>query len=322
MMIEKNTDKNSKGYFDKMMSVILDDMYHLSLSGSVPLEYFLLNPRRIRNSSDFLMRWSQGVWSETVIINALNSTKKYFAIAYGASSVAPNDPIESEHYFDRLEKSNPPELKRPDILVYLQKDKKDVEARINELGGLEELPFTNESEMKSILNKALIGIECENSLWVTKKMPECNTPLRPMRRLGGKAGLPKNAKTPVVIIKKEDLKRIVSWQTKHQIPIHSWQIFYDMGIGISLNRSMELINDGYIEPTEQKFAESTGSVTKKIIYKIYHHYSYFVGNVIEPPKLVADTLIDKNGHVLPYVRFTDGAMSLDKRLTEDSSWMN
>ena len=37
---------------------------------------FLINPRRLRGS-DFLMRWSQGEWSEERLIQAVIETKDY-----------------------------------------------------------------------------------------------------------------------------------------------------------------------------------------------------------------------------------------------------
>ena len=41
---------------------------------------FLLNPRRLRGS-DFLMRWSQGLWSEQQLIQSVAETSKYFALS-------------------------------------------------------------------------------------------------------------------------------------------------------------------------------------------------------------------------------------------------
>jgi len=54
--------------FEKILSVSAEDI-EFELRGYVAVEWldFLLNPRRLRGS-DFLMRWSQGVWSEERII--------------------------------------------------------------------------------------------------------------------------------------------------------------------------------------------------------------------------------------------------------------
>lgn len=60
---------------------------------------FLLNPRRLRGS-DFLMRWSQGVWSEERLVQAVNQTKNYYGLAYRPSGTAPDDdPRAFELYF-------------------------------------------------------------------------------------------------------------------------------------------------------------------------------------------------------------------------------
>ncbi|TAK38335.1 MAG: hypothetical protein EPO28_11335, partial [Saprospiraceae bacterium] len=66
---------------------------------------FWLNPRQLRGS-DFLMRWSQGVWSENRLMDAVNKTDEYFALPYGPSGTAPTDDVRAyELYFERLEKA-------------------------------------------------------------------------------------------------------------------------------------------------------------------------------------------------------------------------
>ena len=56
--------------FDNFLCVSKEDI-ELELRGLkvVAWSEFLLNPRRLRGS-DFLMRWSQGVWSEKRLIDA------------------------------------------------------------------------------------------------------------------------------------------------------------------------------------------------------------------------------------------------------------
>lgn len=77
---------------------------------------YLINPRRLRGS-DFLMRWSQGRWSEEIVVQALNRTTQLGVIPYGPSTVAPEDPIELELFFDKMAVINR-EGKRPDLLLY------------------------------------------------------------------------------------------------------------------------------------------------------------------------------------------------------------
>ena len=89
------------------------------LANPPPLPWleFWLNPRRLRGS-DFLMRWSQGVWSEKRLIEAVNQTIEFFAIPYGPSGTAPSGSVrEFELYFERLEAAGLGRIKRPDLLV-------------------------------------------------------------------------------------------------------------------------------------------------------------------------------------------------------------
>lgn len=90
--------------FEKLLSITEENIEFLpKINISIPWSDFLLNPRRLRGS-DFLMRWSQGVWSEKRILEAINKTDDFYAIPYGPSGVAPTDNVrEYELYFERLE---------------------------------------------------------------------------------------------------------------------------------------------------------------------------------------------------------------------------
>ena len=254
-------------------------------------------------------------------MRTINNTEEYWAIPYGASSIAPEDPRGQETYFDMLDRANPAHTKRPDILVYRKDMMDEINDEIASLGksidiqldfesDATKLPFINELKMMRMIKKAIFAIECENSLWKAKMMPDFGRQLKPMRRLGGNLGLPKNAKTPTVIIKDEDLGRITEWERSTNIPIHTWQIFYDMAIGLALKQAQRLIDKKHIDATLQKFSEPGGGVTEKSIYKIYHNHCYSVGTIVTEPKLEANAIVDSNGHVLPYVKFVGGKMNL------------
>jgi len=69
----------------------------------LPWQDFWLNPRRLRGS-DFLMRWSQGVWSEQRLVDAVEATGEFFAVPYGPSGTAPTGDVRAFGlYFERLE---------------------------------------------------------------------------------------------------------------------------------------------------------------------------------------------------------------------------
>ena len=300
--------------FEKVLSVCVENIeFELRGYASVEWSNFLLNPRRLRGS-DFLMRWSQGVWSEERITQAINETDEFFAIPYGPSGTAPDDDVRAfELYFERLEAAGLGAMKRPDLLIFRKADQHIIDKLVDSLGGLSELPFTAEENksIKAILSKSVVAIECENSLWKGQLMPDYGTILKPQKRLNGKPGLKKNAVLPTIILKEEDRKPLQMWQDANKIPIHIWHVFYDMAFGMTLNEAQRLIEEGYIHATKQIFQAPGGATTTKFLYKFYYHYAYPIGDALEEPILTAKHIVDKNGHILPYVHFEGGKMSLN-----------
>lgn len=278
----------------------------------LPWVDFWLNPRRLRGS-DFLMRWSQGVWSEQRLIEAVNATNEFFAIPYGPSGTAPTGDVRAfELYFERLEAAGLGKIKRPDLLVFPIADKSSVDEQVAQLGGIAELPFTPEDDQRivALLKRALLAVECENSLWRAQSMPAFNTPMKPQRRLGGKPGLQKNAVLPTIIIKEEDREPLRDWQAGHGVPVHIWHVFYDRAYGLAFDLAEQLVCDGLTEPTVQTFQAPGGATTRKVIFKHYYHHGYPLGVSTEEPKLLPACIEDKNGHILPYVTFSGGRLAL------------
>lgn len=284
----------------------------------LPWMDFWLNPRRLRGS-DFLMRWSQGVWSEKRIIEAIHDTTEFFAIPYGPSGTAPKDNIrEFELYFENLERAGLGKIKRPDLLIFSSRNRSKVESIIAQNGGLSQLPFIPEEDcsLAMLLEHAILAVECENSLWRARKMPDYATPLRPQKRLGGKLALKKAAVLPTIIIKEEDREPLRQWQRKRRVPLHVWHAFFDIAYGISFDRAEELISEGLTEPTLQIFQAPGGATTKKVIFKHYFHYAYQLGESTREPELAPAFVEDKNGHILPYVTFKGGRLKLSAQILE------
>lgn len=275
---------------------------------------FWLNPRRLRGS-DFLMRWSQGVWSENRLVEAVNSTKDFIALPYGPSGTAPTKNVrEFELYFERLEAAGLGHIKRPDLLIFSKNSRNIIKQTVAEIGGSSELPFVKEEHplIQTLLRHALIAVECENSLWRTQRMPDFKTPLRPQRRLNGKLGLKKTAVLPTIIIKEEDREPLRRWQEAHRVPLHIWHVFFDNAYGLAFDRAEQLIAEGLTEPTIQVFQAPGGATTKKAIFKHYYHYGYSLGRSSEEPRLQPEFVEDKNGHILPYVTFIGGRLELSE----------
>ncbi|HPO55391.1 MAG TPA: AccI family restriction endonuclease [Ignavibacteriaceae bacterium] len=305
--------RNEMRSFERGLSVSTEEI-EFELRGIKEIAWadFWLNPRRLRGS-DFLMRWSQGVWSEKRLLDAVNKTRKFFAIAYGPSGTAPTNDVRAfELYFERLDATGLGKIKRPDLLVFNKKDKASVTKFLKSVGGVEELPFITEDKLQPLIQKAIIAVECENSLWIAEKMPNYKTPMTPQKRLGGKLGLSKTSVLPTVIIKEEDLIPLSIWQKKNKIPIHVWHVFFDRAYGLSFNEAQRLVRKKFILPTEQVFQAPGGATTKKTIYKYYYHYAYPLGISGEKPKLIPEFIEDKNGHILPYVKFDGGTLTISR----------
>jgi hypothetical protein len=115
-----------------------------------------------------------------------------------------------------------------------------------------------------------------------------------------------------VIIKEEDLGPLRIWQSQANVPIHVWHVFYDLAFGLGLDEAERLLDEGLIEATRQTFQAPGGATTTKTIYKFYHHYAYPLGESSSEPTLVSASITDKNGHILPYVRFQGGELRLDE----------
>jgi hypothetical protein len=244
----------------------------------------------------------------------VNETGRYVAFPYGPSGVAPDDDVRAfELYFERLEKAGLGKIKRPDFLVFRKNDVARMQCAVKQLGGITELPFTPEDDarMGELLSCAILAVECENSLWRAKQMPDFGVELKPQKRLGGTLGMAKTAVLPTVILKEEDRAPLHEWQKKRKLPIHIWHVFYDLAFGLAFDKAEQLIRSGQIAPTEQVFQAPGGVTTKKVIYKIYYHHAYPLGASEQEPTLVADHITDKNGHILPYVKFQGGRLRLD-----------
>ena len=99
--------------FEQEIPVSIEDIeFTLKAFSQIEWSEFLLNPRRLRGS-DFLMRWSQGVWSEERLTETLNCSNDFFALPYGPSGVAPDSDVrEFELYFERLEAAGLGKLKQ------------------------------------------------------------------------------------------------------------------------------------------------------------------------------------------------------------------
>ncbi|MGH9475627.1 MAG: hypothetical protein ACRD1C_04775 [Terriglobales bacterium] len=219
-------------------------------------------------------------------------------------------PLTYELYFERLEAADGlGRIKRPDLLLFREENRATIERCIDDSGGLAELPFVPEEKLGGLLGLALGAVECENSLWKAERMPGFGQALR-LDKKSGMQRVPKTSVQPSIFLKEEDRAPLRTWQEAHGIPIHIWQVFYDRAYGIALTGAESAIVTGQVPPTKQVFQAPGGATTTKVIYKIFYQLAYEVGRARSEPQLRAEYIEDKNGHILPYVRFEGGMLEL------------
>jgi hypothetical protein len=141
-------------------------------------------------------------------------------------------------------------------------------------------------------------------------MPDFGIELTPQRRLGGRPGVKKTAILPTVIVKEEDRGPLRRWERQNRVPIHVWHVFYDQAYGLSFQRLEELIRRKLVDAQVYTYQAPNGATTRKAIYKVPYLHAYELGSIRGNPKLKAASLTDKNGHVLPYVRFSGGRLAM------------
>jgi hypothetical protein len=277
---------------------------------------YVINPRRLRGS-DFLMRWSQGRWSEETVIRALNRTSEFGVIPYGPSTVAPDDPQELEGFFEEMDVIAR-EGKRPDLLLYDRQTFDGVRQEVeHRWGDVEKVARTPSPELGEIIAKAKAALEVENSLWVTGRMPGFGKPFTRYVRGKNKGRLKAPGVIPTIIVKGEDIPRLEEWELRFGIPIYIVHIFYDRGYFIKFSQVTRFLTSGELELETQKFTnpDGTASAPKQIVKVPYVLCREF--GTVSNPTLSPKTFVDKNGKVMTYVTFSGGDIHLSQDVFEE-----
>jgi hypothetical protein len=281
--------------------------------------------------SDFAMRYEQGRWSEDRIIESICASENYWAFAYGRSAIGPTDKALIAAYWKKYSEAESIG-KRPDILVIRRSDLLRLGSPQEKFG---DTTLATDSDLQPYLEVAVCGIEAENSLWRSKKMPDY-----------GKTKLTKlSFVAPTVIVKKEDAPELLAWQNHFSIPICVVQAFFDAAYIIQLDTILHAVTDinntsiaeSGLESLDQKtlkkaletrqkqlglfiseqaFADSrTGTSTRKTTYRAHYSITQEFGIVPEnqQPTPEAKVLEENNGKIMSYVRFAGGTLVISPR---------
>lgn len=210
------------------------------------------------------------------------------------------------------------EGKRPDLLLY---DKVTFDWARHELehrfGSVDKVAETPSAQLRDIITKARAGLEIENSLWVTEKMPGFGKPFSRYMRGKNKGRLKPPGIIPTIIVKQEDIPRLQQWQADHGIPIYVVHIFYDRGYFIRFDDILNHLASGELGMETQRFTNPDGTAASpkqivKVPYILCKEFGAVSGPTLEPR-----TFIDKNGKVMTYVTFSGGEVHLSPAVFEE-----
>ncbi|SRR6266550_1106280 len=271
------------------------------------------NPDRppLFRDADFAMRFEQGRWSEERLIDGINRTEGFRAIPYGRSQVGPEDPERIKKYWKEYVAAEA-HGKRPDLLVVRAEDY----AWALEVAGKD--PTTaSEAKLNEVVQKAVCGIEAENSLWVAKEMKDFATKV-PLTK--------KDPKSPNIWVKDQDAPGLRVWMHHHQKPVVVVQVFYDAAYALPLHGI--LILAGLVEKAPeaerehlgkkfglfvriQPYMDSrTGVATKKKVFVAHHSIAVPFGELVGEVKADSKVIFGKNGKIMPCVSFSGGTLRI------------
>lgn len=293
--------------------------FDLRFSGHPPLPRmdFRLGSLRLCGS-DFVTRWSRDRWAARQIAEAVARNGRFFSIRYGASTATPeSDPRSHASYLERLEHAGRGKAARPDFLIVPRTEDREAEGIVSEVGGSSELPFLEEDDprLRRLLDLAILAVACESAPARAESALDDSRPSRLTDGAAQRSGSPEAEIRPSVVFEREGLDRLCSWQHANEVPIHIWQVFFDSAFGVRLDRAREAIDSGLVEPAKRLFQTPGGACTERALYEIPHHYGYRLGRMTTEPVILADSLRDENGQILPYVRFEGGGLQLTAEAT-------
>jgi hypothetical protein len=269
---------------------------------------------------DFLIRNEQGRWAEELVIEAINNETDFKAVRYGISRAVMVENygkwVEYWRKYQSVEKYG----KRPNVLVFHKNTFRAFEEELrrysNSFGDESLIP---EEIWESYVRKSICALEVEMSLWRASKMPDKGMKL-PLRKL--------NVIAPMIWVKEEDAIKLENWIRRYGKPIYVIQVFYDLAYIAQLKLIIDKANriksaqneemrkelmkrEGLIVESQKYADEVTGVTTTKTVYRLHPAAAMLFGELIEPPKINVEVLEDKNGKIIPFLRFSDGKLKIN-----------
>tara|TARA_B100000965_G_scaffold161244_1_gene134359 strand:- start:282 stop:1175 length:894 start_codon:yes stop_codon:yes gene_type:complete len=240
-------------------------------------------------NSEFLANRAMGDWAENLIINQVNSDKKYIALRYGNEETISAGEEGFKDFYISLKKEVLKFGKRPDLLIFDKNYNKE-----------KNLSNLNTLDAKEYVEECLTSIEIRSS----KFESEVYKKVRQKEKMEGKSV----QRTSLgFTVKVEDLKIVYRWIKNHKKPQSYFQIFFDKVYGINF---IDILNLIISEKKEIKIESPLKSQLKTTIV-IPVDFGYEIATVTEKPKIVAIQKITKLGRHDFYVKPQGGKVEIN-----------
>jgi hypothetical protein len=240
-------------------------------------------------NSEFLANRAMGDWAENLIINQINSDKKYLALRYGSEETISAGEEGFKEFYISLKKEVLKFGKRPDLLIY----NKDYSKEKN-------LSSLNTIDAKKYVEECLTSIEVRSS----KFESEIYKNVRLKEKKEGKSV----SRTSLgFTVKVEDLKIVYRWIKNHNKPQSYFQVFFDKVYGINFTKILDLI----ISKNKEIKIESPLKSQLKTTIVIPVYYGIEIATVVEKPRIIAIEKITKLGRHDFYVEPQGGKIKIN-----------
>lgn len=178
---------------------------------------------------DFEHRFKTSRWAEDLLIRALGDEHDLLTVRFGLSEIRP----EAQLVYGETS------YKEPDLLTYSLQDLSRTEVQLlrdENLEAAERAEFTKGRKLHFAFQKALAAIEVEFSQYRAREMKDRDWQPRTLERWNQRPLKRANPPTaPNVIVKEEDLPKLLDWQRFTKVPIIVTHLFDQEAFAVKLN---------------------------------------------------------------------------------------
>jgi len=240
---------------------------------------------------DFEHRFKTSRWAEDLLIRALGDRHGLITVRFGLSEIRP----EAQLVYGETS------YKEPDLLTYSLDDLSKSERQLlkdTNLEAVDRTRFTKGQELDFAFRKTLAAIEVEFSPYRAKEMKDRDWQPRTVERWNQKPLKRANPPTaPNVIVKEEDLPKLLDWQRFTRVPVMVAHLFDQEGFAVDLdtlrdfnrkyesNRSDQIklqVTSGIFK-TLQAYdrVDAQGAAEEKTIFRVTPGAAIKIGNLVD-----------------------------------------